>query len=88
MPLPFALSVMESKALLDSGFHALDSGFHVLYMFFVGGTCFLDSNRYWDSELHKKNVEKDFGFYRQKSGRQESGFLYIGRCILQQQHLT
>ena len=27
--------VRESKALLDSGFHALDSGFHVLYMFLL-----------------------------------------------------
>ena len=42
MPLPH---VRESNALLDSGFQALDSGFHILYMFFVGGTCFLDSNR-------------------------------------------
>ena len=41
MPLPH---LRESKALLDSGFHDLDSGFHVLYIFFVGGTCFLDSN--------------------------------------------
>ena len=54
MPLP---NVKESKALLDSGFHALDSGFHVLYMCFVSGTCFLDSSRYWDSGLHKKNIE-------------------------------
>ena len=32
MPLPL---LRESKALLDSGFHALDSGFHVLYMFLL-----------------------------------------------------
>ena len=36
--------VRESKALLDSGFHNLESGFHVPYVFFVGGTCFLDFN--------------------------------------------
>ena len=32
MPLPL---LRESKALLDSGFHALDSGLHVLYMFLL-----------------------------------------------------
>ena len=74
----FALSVSESKALLDSGFHVLDSGFHVPYMFFVGRTCFLGSNRYWNSAGRRK-VFPDSEFYRQKSGRQESGFLYMGR---------
>ena len=52
-----SLHAKESKALLVSGFHALNSGFHVLYMFFVGGSCCLDSNRWWDSAgFHKKNV--------------------------------
>ena len=63
MPSPH---VKEPKALLDSRFHALDSGFHVLYMFFVGGSCFLDSSR---------------GLYRHKSGTQESGFFYIARAM-------
>ena len=54
------------KALLYSGFHDLDSGCHVLYIFFVGGTCFLDS-------AGTRKVFPDSEFYRQKSG-----FLYMG----------
>ena len=58
------------KALLYSGFHDLDSGCHVLYIFLVGGTCFLDSNL--DSAGRRK-VFPDSEFYRQISG-----FLYMG----------
>ena len=70
MPLPH---LRESKTLLDSGFHDLDSEFHVLYIIFVGGTCFLDSNL--DSAGRRK-VFPDSEFYRQKSG-----FLYMGEAI-------
>lgn len=82
-----SLHAKKSKALLDSGFHALDSGFHVLYLLLLLELVF------WipivSGILYSiKNSFSHFGFYRQKSGRQKSGFLYMWRYILQQQHLT
>ena len=75
MPL---LHAKESKALLDSGFHALDSGFHVLYLLLLLELVF------WipiDSGILDSRIKyfSHVGFYRQKSGRQKSGFLYMGR---------
>ena len=60
----------ESNALLDSGFHAFDSEFLILYMFFLGGTCFLYSNRQWDSGFHKKNFP-GFLFLKEKIRKEE-----------------
>ena len=48
---------------------------------FVDGTCYLDSSRWWDS-AGARTV-----YPTTEPGRQESGFLYMGRYILQQQHL-
>ena len=47
----FSPHVRESKAALDSGFHALDSGFQNWILEFVSGTWILDSNLYWNSGL-------------------------------------
>ena len=75
MPLPH---VRESKALLDYRFHGMDSGFHVLYMFMLVEPVFwipIVSRILQDST---RKVFPDSEFYRQKSGRQKSGFLYMG----------
>ena len=86
--------VRESKALLDSGFHAVDSGFHLLdsrsfsvelgfRIRIVSGipdsyTC-IPNSKAQDSGFHKQKFPR-FRIPNAKISRiLESGFLYMGR---------
>ena len=64
---------MESKAVWDSGFHAVDSGFQILdSRFFVSGSCRMDSrdcNHQWipdSSSCIPFSKTQDFQFHRQQ----------------------
>ena len=78
---------MESKTVLDSGFHAVDSGFWVLdsgywITVFVSETWILDSNHQWDSGflvLHSGIQSPGLRILKLRISRiPDSGFHYMG----------
>ena len=88
----FPSHVMESKSVLDSGFHVVDSGFRVLDSSLCQwklGFWIPDSNRYWDSgflELcFRDSKTKDSGFHKQNVPgfriQQAKRLPYMGRIF-------